>query len=217
MAIGDRLKDSVTLWGAASCINTAKCLMTAGEKGMDIRVKAFDPESPDVKSMTPLGVGPVIRHVDFVVVGQLAIMSYLDDKGFGPSLVIRNGVWRAIQYQWTQYAIEVVQPNIDDGQALENCFAQLENHFQNLLPAQKSKGFICGDFSLADIHWAACANMMDIQGKSNIISKHSNVSQWWSRVKEHPSTSKESLTPFTCMPTASDVSSNTLRDIKINN
>ena len=216
MAIGDRLKSGITLWGAASCINTAKCLMTAGEKGMDINSKNFDPDSSDVKSMSPLGVGPIIRHVDFVVVGQLAIMSYLDDKGFGPSLVIRNGLWRAIQHQWMQYAMDVVQPNIDNAEGLEKCFSHLEEHLQNLAPAQKSKGFICGDFTLADIHWAACANMMSIQGKGNLISKHSNVSKWWSSVKEHPSTSKEKLTPFTCMPTDADVSSNSLRDIKIN-
>ena len=33
-------------------------------------------------------------------------MSYLDDKGFGPSLVPRNGVHRAIMYQWAGIATE---------------------------------------------------------------------------------------------------------------
>ena len=46
-------------------------------------------------SKSPYGIGPVLQDIDFIVYGAGAVMSYLDDKGFGPSLVPRNGVHRA--------------------------------------------------------------------------------------------------------------------------
>lgn len=215
MAIGDRLRNAMTLWGAPGCINTGKCLMTAGEKGLDIKTASFDPGSSEVQSMSPLGIGPIVRHVDYVVVGHVAIMSYFDDKGFGPSLIIRNGVVRSAQYQWSHYAMDVVQENMDNNDVLEKCFSELNKHLQNRSPAMRGD-FICGEFSLADIHWAACANMLIIQGKSNLVEKHGEISEWWRNVQAHPSTSKESLHPFTCLPTKQDVDSNTLRDITLN-
>ena len=215
MAIGDRLKSAMTLWGAPSCVNTAKCLMTAGEKGLDIKTAMFDPDSSEVKSMSPLGLGPIIRHVDYIVVGHLAIMSYFDDKGFGPSLVVRNGVLRSVQYQWIHYAIDAVQQNMDNNDVLEKCFSELEKRLQDHTPPRRGD-FICGDFSLADVHWAACVNMLIAKGKGNLIEKRSATSEWWRNVKAHPSTSKENLQPYTCMPTKEDMDKNSLRDIMIN-
>ena len=34
--IGDKLASAMQLYGNPSCIDTAKCLQTAGEKGVDI-------------------------------------------------------------------------------------------------------------------------------------------------------------------------------------
>ncbi len=214
MAIGDRLRSAVTLWGAPDCVNTAKCLMTAGEKGMSVKTAMFDPSSSEIQSMSPLGVGPVLRHVDFVVTGHTAIMSYMDDKGFGPSLVPRNGVLRATMYEWCVNAIIVLQPKMDDSGTVDKCVAALDKQLQSTNPSHRGS-FICGDFTLADIHWAACANMLDIKGMGNVLERSSAVAEWWSKVKTHPSTSKEKLEPYTCMPTKADVDSNTLRDLDV--
>ena len=214
MAIGDRLRSAVTLWGAPGCVNTAKCLMTAGEKGMSVKTAAFDPGSSEIQSMSPLGIGPILRHVDFVAVGHITIMSYMDDKGFGPSLIIRNGVTRAIMWQWSLYAVDAVQPGLENADTVDKCFAELDKHLQNPSPSLRGP-FICGEFSLADIHWGACANMLDAQGKGNVLERSGAVAEWWGQVKSHPSTSKEKLEPYTCMPTKSDMDSNTLRGIDI--
>ena len=88
--IGDKLASAMQLYGNVSCINTAKALQTAAEKGVDI-------ETHDIKSgeeagdISPLYSAPVLKDLDNVVYGPNAIISYLDDKGFGPSLVPRNG------------------------------------------------------------------------------------------------------------------------------
>ena len=215
MAIGDRLRSVMTLWGAPSCVYSAACLMVAGEKGLDLKALSFDPNSSEVQSMSPLGLGPVMRHVDHVSVGHQTIVSYFDDKGFGPSLISRNGLVRSIQYQWIQYAVDVVRVNMDNTDVLEKCFAELEKQLQDKSPSLRGD-FICGGFSTADIYWAACANLLDIKGKNYLIEKHGGVSTWWNSVKMHPSTSKEQLIPFTCIPTKADVDSGSLRGVSIN-
>ena len=199
------------------CPNTGKCLQTAGEKGVDLDVQIItDVDSSDFRAISPFGIGPVLQDIDFIVYGTAAIMSYLDDKGFGPSLVIRNGVTRAIMYQWAIIATEGVAPNIGDSinkDALVPLFDGLE---KQVLNPPKRGDFICGDFSLADIHWSACCNLIEIGGAGDLISSRSGVAKWYDKVKSHPSTSKEKIIPFTGLPTATDVSSGSLRGISIN-
>ena len=215
--IGDQLRTKMILSGHPSCVNTGKCLQTAGEKGIDIEanvISGLDDSSFLEKS--PYGIGPALQDIDFIVYGTYAVMSYLDDKGFGPSLVPRNGVLRAIMYQWAGIVVEKVQPLLGDDideAGLATLFDGLEEQVKN--PPKKGD-FICGDFSLADIHWSACCNLIEIRGAGDLISSRSHVSAWYDKIKSHSSTSKEKLQPYTCLPTAEDVNSGSLRDVSIN-
>lgn len=215
--IGDQLRTKMILSGHPSCVATGKCLQTAGEKGIDIESKVISGfDDSDFLAKSPYAIGPVLQDIDFVVYGTYAVMSYLDDKGFGPSLVPRNGVQRAIMYQWAAIAVEKVQPMLGDDideDGLATLFDGLEEQVKN--PPKKGD-FICGDFTLADIHWSACCNLLEIRGAGGLISSRSQVSAWYDKVKSHPSTSKEKLQPHTCLPTAEDVGSGSLRDISIN-
>ena len=215
--IGDQLRTKMILCGHPSCPNTGKCLQTAGEKGVDVETVVINGmDDSEFLAKSPYGIGPVLQDIDFVIYGTYAVMSYLDDKGFGPSLVPRNGVQRAVMYQWIETAMEKAQTYIGDSidkDSLAPLFDGLDNQVQN--PPKKGD-FICGEFSLADIHWAACCNLIEIGGAGDLISSRSGVSAWLDHVKAHPSTSKEKLEPFTCLPTADDVKSGSLRDISIN-
>ena len=106
--IGDKLATGMQLFGNPSCINTAKCLQTAGEKGIDIESVTIN-SGEEVSDKSPLNSAPVLKDLDNIVYGPNAILSYLDDKGFGPSLVPRNGVIRAIMYQYAHIATDYVQ------------------------------------------------------------------------------------------------------------
>ena len=128
----------------------------------------------------------------------------------------RNGVHRSVMYQWSGIATEKVQAMMGDNMdksGLATLFDGLENQLKN--PPKKGD-FICGDFTLADIHWASCCNLLEHAGAGDLVSSRPGVNAWYGKVKSHPSTSKEKLEPFTCLPSASDVSSGTLRDISIN-
>ena len=82
-------------------------------------------------------------------------------------------------------------------------------------PKLKKGVYICGEFSLADIHWMACVNALEISG-NDVISSRAKVSEWCAAVKSHPSTSKEDIIPYSCLPTKEDVDSGTLRNVGIN-
>ncbi len=215
--IGDKLGTKMILRGHPSCPDTGKCLQTAAEKGVDIDTEVIsDINGSDFRAISPYGVGPVLQDIDFVVYGTTAVMSYLDDKGFGPSLVPRNGVSRAIMYQWAIIATECVSANLGDSinkDALAPLFDGLDKQVLN--PPRKGD-FICGDFSLADIHWSSCCNLIEIGGAGDLITSRSGVAKWYDKVKSHPSTSKEKIIPFTVLPSAADIASGALQGISIN-
>jgi len=221
--IGDKLATGMQLFGNPSCINTAKCLQTAGEKGIDIESVTIN-SAEEVSDKSPLNSAPVLKDLDNIVYGPNAILSYLDDKGFGPSLVPRNGVIRAIMYQYAHIATDYVQMeayglltgsggNMD---IINKSFDLVENILSNPPDPKLKKGvYICGEFTLADIHWMACVNALEISG-NDVISPRPEVSAWYDAVKGHPSTSKEAIIPYTCLPTKEDVDSGSLRDVGIN-
>ena len=215
--IGDQLRNRMIIYGHPKCIDTAKCFQTAAEKGIDIEAKVVDPNSDDAefRSASPLGVVPALCDIKYMVYGTMAVMSYLDDKGFGPSLVPRNGVHRATMYQWIGVAVNIVQKHIADGD-FEKLAPVIDAFDKQINNPPRRGDFICGDFSLADIHWSACVNMLHIKGQADLINSKPAVASWFEKVKNHPSTSKEKIIPFTTVPTADDVQQETLRDISIN-
>jgi glutathione S-transferase len=207
--IGDKLASAMQLYGNPSCINTAKALQTAAEKGVDIETHKID-SGEEASDISPLHSAPVLKDLDNVV--------------YGPNLVPRNGVIRAIMYQYAHIATDYVQMeaygmltgaggNID---TVNKAFDILENILANPPDPKLKKGvYICGEFSLADIHWMACVNALEISG-NDVISSRVKVSEWCEAVKNHPSTSKEAIVPYTCLPTKEDIESGTLRGVGIN-
>lgn len=224
--LGDHLQDKMKLYGNPACLNTAKCLFTAAEKGIDIDAHFIgengEGDAAAAADISPHGSYPVLRDVDFVVFGTNAMMSFLDDKGFGPSLVPRNATIRTIMYKMIHIASELAQPDVQSLLAGEEnkdkvaaWFDVLESHLNNKDTALRGE-YICGAFSLADSHWAALAQGCEIANAGDILSSRPAVNAWWGLIKAHPSTSKENIKAYDVLPTASDIQSNALRDIHIN-
>ncbi len=226
--LGDRLQNKMKLYGNPACLNTAKCLFTAAEKGVDIESHYVGPDgqgdAAEAAVISPHGSLPVLRDVDFVVYGTNAIMSYLDDKGFGPSLVPRNATVRTVMYQWIHIASELAQPDVaalvsgsGDTAVVSHWFGALNTHLESKTKDVALRGdYICGAFSLADIHWAALAQGCVLSDAGNILETHAQVKNWWYLIKGHPSTSKEKITAYDILPTVHDIKGNNLRGIQIN-
>lgn len=227
MAIGDHLADVKVLYGVAGCANTSKCLFAAAEKGIDIDGKAVDvnseSEMADILAVSPFGTLPVLKDVDFYVYGIEAILSYLDDKGFGNSLVPRNGVTRAQQYQWIHIAQQVFGPAVEqlsdansDATALETVKTVLAKLEEQLNTRGKRGDYIVGDFSLADIHWAPYIHNCCLYGNESLIDALPGVKSWWSKMKVRKSTSKENYVAYTVLPSIDEIRNNKMRSVSIN-
>ncbi|MCY4420874.1 MAG: glutathione S-transferase family protein [Gammaproteobacteria bacterium] len=225
--LGDHLQDKMKFYGNPSCLRSAMCLFTAAEKGVDLDSHYVDPNggagSAEVQALAPHGLLPALKDVDFVVCGQEGIMSYLNDKGFGPSLSPRNGVVRAIMYQWNQLATNNAMPAVSgimagggDAAAASACFDLLNSHLASKSNPALRGDFICGGFSFADVHWAAMAQGCMLADSSDIVESRPAVAKWWGLVKSHPSTSKENIRAYDVLPTKTDISGNSLRDVQIN-
>lgn len=226
--LGDHLKTKMMLFGIAKDPDTLKCLMTAGEKGVDIDSRvvgetALSADSQEFRSMSPFGTTPCLKDVDFVLCGTSTIMSYLNDKGFGPSLIPRNGVARAIHYQWSELATQHAAPHIaklisgDIGETTIAALAALLDALDVQLQDKRYRGdFIVGEYSLADIHWAPYVHCCEITGKGDLISSRAAVQGWWEKVKAHKSTSKEDYIAYDVLPTIDEIKANELRSITIN-
>lgn len=224
--LGDHLQDKIKIYGNPACLNTAKCLFTAAEKGVDLDACYVGPDgqgdSAAAAAVSPHGSLPAIKDVDFTLYGTGAIMSYLDDKGFGPSLVPRNGVVRAVMYQWIHIAADLAQSDVaalmagnGDTAMVSHWFDVLDAHLQAKDRTLRGE-YICGAFSLADIHWAALAQGCFLANAGDIVDSRPAVKTWWGLIKAHPSTSKEKIKAYDVLPTASDIQGNNLRDIRIN-
>ena len=227
--LGDHLRTKMQLFGVSQDPDTMKCLLTAGEKGVDIdtRVIGLDgdssADSQEFRNISALGTTPCLRDVDFVICGTLAVMSYLDDKGFGPSLVPRNGVVRAVHYQWIVLANQHMAPAINEllsGGDAEQPLAAVSVALDALADQLRTKrhrgDFIVGDFSMADIHWAPYVHACNLLGHGNLITSRPEVNQWWDAVKVHKSTSKENFVAYEVLPSMDDIRSNRLSDVQIN-
>ena len=227
--LGDKLKNKMKLFGHPRDPGTAKALMMAAEKGVDIESHVVSTDNteglpPEFREISPLGSFPCSKDLEFVVCGTLGVLSYLDDKGFGPLVVPRNGVVRAAQYHWVHLANEYVDPQIKDlmsgGESGGNAAAALGPMFdmleQQLKSSSKRGEFLIGPFSLADIHWGVYAHYCHLAGKPEIVESRPEVKKWWESVKQHPSTSKEPIVGYDVLPTSDDVSNGQLRSIAIN-
>ncbi|NQZ54260.1 MAG: glutathione S-transferase family protein [Piscirickettsiaceae bacterium] len=227
MAIGDNLANAKVLYGVTGCANTSKCLFAAAEKGIDINGIGIDPNQDSdlaqIKDGSPFGSLPMLKDSDFYVYGTEAILSYLDDKGFGNSLIPRNAVARTQLYQWAHVAQKVFAPEvkkISDGnsdatalEAVKTILSKLENQ----LKTKVQRGdYIVGDFSLADIHWAPYIHACCLYGNEALIDALPAVKTWWSHMKVRKSTSKENYVAYTVLPSLDEISNNKMRSVSIN-
>jgi glutathione S-transferase len=214
MAIGDHLREALDLYGSPACPHTNACMLAAGEKGIDVDCHAETDWSPSgaVRGMSPLGIGPVLKDRTQTNYGLISCLSYIDDKGFGPSLIARNGTVRARMYQEMGVA---AQCNVGDDASLASALDVLDTTLGT--DAGNMKGdYVCGQFTLADACWAGVCQVAMNMGKGAAISSRSRVNTWFAAVQSHPSTSKEAINPFSCMATKADHDSGSMREVRVN-
>ena len=76
--------------------------------------------------------------------------------------------------------------------------------------------YVCGQYTLADCAWAGVCQVANNSGKGNAVSSRARINKWFAAVQSHPSTSKESINPYSCMCTKADADGGTIRNISVN-
>ena len=174
MPIGDHLRDVQELYGHPGCPHTNACLLAAGEKGIDVSGNVVSDwgAGSEVRSLTPLGIGPVIKDRTCTNYGLVSCLSWIDDKGFGPSLVHRNGVTRARMWREVTVAAQV---DCSDDASLSAGLDQLEETLGSSLGNMRGD-YVCGQFTLADCAWAGVCQVATNSGKGNAVSSRAALS-----------------------------------------
>ncbi len=154
-----------------------KCIFLASYRKIPVDVEWCEPSSLDDKmseslNMSNLNRYPCIKDGDFMVCGGGAVLTYLNIKGRTPTIHPRKARVLAMQQYW----IQVLNTKCNQPENYDAVFAELDQALEN----QK---YIVGEFSLADIHWAAAFKALEQSGTVVDMSKFNNISSWISRMK----------------------------------
>lgn len=149
--------DKISFSGASDAVS-AKCILTAGVRGVDIDINL----SGDSASLTH---GPVSA------VGESAIVTYFDRKGKGSSVRPKKATLLGEQNYWMDIACQF----LDKGEKVNEVLNTLNNKLSN-------NEFIVGKLSLADP--IVAGSVLALKKAGNLPSGLSNIETWLGRVEE---------------------------------
>jgi glutathione S-transferase len=140
------------------------------EKGVPYTHVQLRPHTPEVESISPFGLIPVMRHGDVQLFESRAISAYIDRAFEGPSLVPSDLVPAALTEQWIsavstsidsllmrRYVLKHATPGTPDGKpdraAIEAALLSMPARFSMLDRAVSATGHLVGGaFTLADAY-----------------------------------------------------------------
>jgi hypothetical protein len=149
--------DKISLTGGSDAV-TAKCILTAGIRGVEIDINL----SGDGVSLTH---GPVSAK------GESAIITYFDKKGLGQSLRPKKARILGDQNYW----MDVAYLYLDKGLKVSEVLSKLDNALAN-------QEFIVGQLSLADP--VVAGSVMTLKKAGTYPSGLTNVDAWLGRVEK---------------------------------
>ena len=136
-------------------------------------------------------------------------------------MIPRNGVARALKYQWAHIASTAFGPAVSkltegDDSAMEAVKQGLSALEAQLNARTKRGDYIVGEFSLADIHWAPSVHALCLHGHESLVDSMPAVKAWWGHMKVRKSMSKEDYVAYNVLPSLDEIRSNKLRSVSIN-
>ena len=149
--------DKISFNGASDA-SSAKCIMTAGVRGVEIDINMG-------------GDGASLTHGPVSAKGEAAIVTYFDRKGKGASLRPKKATILAEQNYW----IDVASQFLDKGEKVNEVLNTLNNQLSG-------NEFVVGKLSLADP--VVAGSVLALKKAGNLPSGLSNVEAWLGRVEE---------------------------------
>jgi len=154
-----------------------KCVFLANYRKVPVDLEWGEPSSLDDKmseslNMADLNRYPCIQDGDFTVCGENAVMTYLNIKGNTPTIHPRKARVLAMQQYW----IQVLTTKCYADENIDAVLVELEKTLEG-------NKYIVGEFSLADIHWAATFKALEHGSSVVDLSKYRNINNWLTRMK----------------------------------
>ena len=188
---------------------TRKVLTTLAEKGHEaqfvmVDIMKGDHKAPEHLARQPFGVVPALDDDGFVLYESRAIITYLNEKLSGPSLVPADLKERALMNQWLSVEYSYVaatsmkivmqmmfgkmmgkEPEMD---VVNSARENLGRYYDVADKWLASNEFFGGKmFSLADISWMPYAQYVHQAGSGDLITERAHLAAWWKRVSTRPS------------------------------
>ena len=186
----DKSSQEIALLGVKGQVATMKCLLMAGIKEISLKTTLASPDSDidQVGSYQYLDSTqrvPTLTQGDFSTSGARAILTYLDVRGKGPSLIPKKARTLGLQNYWIDVCNQTLAPAtaaIVGGQATEEDKACVEKVLSSLNSNLDENQYIVGQLSFADPNVAAYIYVLRCGGLD--MSKYPNIAKWISRLEE---------------------------------
>lgn len=175
-------------WGTLRSTHAAKTKVVLEEKRLPYRIENLPPgnlwkKPPEMVARHPLGKVPYIEHDGFTIYDSTVINEYLEERFSWPPLMPPNDpVARAKIRMLEQFADEAIlvgnlppiympywsEPEKRDTARMEKGREGLRNrdlpYIETVLGAATAGGYICGEFSMADVPMMVLATVLEVDG-----------------------------------------------------
>lgn len=216
------------LLGAPFCAETLKCILVAGEQGMEMNSGALtmsEMDSKELSDVAEFGMLPALKENDYFTTGTKAITEYINARGLGKSLIPKNVSLAAEQETWIDKARDQAGPPIleltkdlidvehqDTAQAKQALSPVLDELNEQL---GKDKYIVGKNYSLADTHWTAHLHLLSLTDGADLIDSRSNIKSWFDGIKSKKSNCGQALVAASLLPSKDDIKANKLSNVVI--
>lgn len=201
------------LYSGPLSLFTAKVRVALDEKGLAYervevgwsRERRYLPHHPDVVALNPKCEVPVLVDGDLVVYDSTLILEYLDDRYPEPALRPAAPAARARCRQFEAAADEILFPHVwtlieevfypsadgaRDEERQRGAMREIHGLYDGLDKELSGRGYLCGDFSVADIGTFIMTNTAATLGAVP-GENHTQLRAWIDRVGARPAVRHE--------------------------
>ena len=204
------------LIGSISDPETYKCILAAGEQGMEMNCYAIEKLTPS-QAEEMNSYEPCLRESDFIIRGSESIVSFINARGLGYSLEPKNAQLAAIQNYWVDVA------KSDFYNAVKNLLDGVDNYQKDIFfflealdkQLRNNKYIVCDKYSFADISWIAYIHYLLINDYENLINSRKNISSWFERIKSRKSQCGQDIVAYDNLPNKQDIKNKKLASVTI--
>ncbi len=217
-ADGDMKKTQfvLDLIGSVTDPNTYKCILVAGEQGMEMNCYSLENLSSD--QIAKMGNNTLyLRESDFIISGVDGILAFINARGLGYSLDPKNAQLASMQNYWVDIANNDLSPSINkliegDKSVLKDIELYLDTLNDQL---KNNKYVICDKYSFADVYWVSYMHCLLMCGYENLINDRKNVKDWIETIKSRKSQCGQDIVAYDNLPSKEDIANKKLSSISI--